>query len=291
MKAFTSFETQIKKLKTRGLVIDDEEFVKDTLSRLNYYYITGYLHDYRIRISDEEISDNYIPGTKFEEIYNIILFDMKLRSILSYVLEIIENHFKARLGEYFAYTYGAEGYLNPDNFKSDKVHEGTMNKLKKQKEINKNIPFIKHHLKIKDEKIPIWVAIQIYNFGMLNYFYSNMKTKDRKNIAKLFDLKHEILQSWMENLNYLRNLVAHNMRLYNFKLQYTPKKSDNKMGSNFTVTNKVFDMIYICKYFISENTWNNDILIQIENLINEYSNYIKLNSIGFADDWKDILKI
>src|SRR5690554_1711946 len=103
-KPATTYKQQIELLEKRGLIISDKEKALDILSCLNYYTFTGYLHDFKF---DE---DNYIKGTTFEKIYNIIAFDRRFRNILMYVLEIIEDTIKTKISYNFAHDYGPNGY-------------------------------------------------------------------------------------------------------------------------------------------------------------------------------------
>lgn len=47
MKEPLSFEKQIEKLKSHGMMMEDEEKVKEILAEINYYRFTGYTLQYR----------------------------------------------------------------------------------------------------------------------------------------------------------------------------------------------------------------------------------------------------
>lgn len=46
LKEPLSFEKQIKKLKSHGMVMEDEVRVKEILAEINYYRFTGYTLQY-----------------------------------------------------------------------------------------------------------------------------------------------------------------------------------------------------------------------------------------------------
>lgn len=110
-KPATTYEQQIQLLEKRSLIIADKEKALNILSCLNYYTLTGYLHDFKL---DEE---NYKKGTTFEKIYNILAFDRRLRNILMYDLEIIENTIKTKISYNFAHRFGPNAYLEANSFK------------------------------------------------------------------------------------------------------------------------------------------------------------------------------
>ena len=80
LKKHLSIDDQIKKLEGRGLIIDDKTAAASVLGRINYYRLSGYLHDFRIKGSNE-----YKPGTRFEDIISIYAFDMRLTHLLTLV--------------------------------------------------------------------------------------------------------------------------------------------------------------------------------------------------------------
>ena len=50
-----------------------------------------------------------------------------------------------------------------------------------------------------DGKIPIWVLISFFSIGTLSRFFGNMKTADKKAIAKnLYSTKLKLLESWLK---------------------------------------------------------------------------------------------
>ena len=49
---------------------------------------------------------------------------------------------------------------------------------------NKELPFVKHHIDNYDGKFPLWVAVELFTLGNTSQFYSQMKTADKKVIAR-----------------------------------------------------------------------------------------------------------
>lgn len=83
--------------------------------------------------------------------------------------------------------------------------------------------FVPHFLEQYESHMPIWVAIEIWDFGMLSQFFSGMQKADQKRIAQLFGVNSEkTLANWLAHINLLRNIVAHHGRLWNRKLAITP---------------------------------------------------------------------
>ena len=77
VKEFKTIEEQISILRNRGLIIDDEEKAKNTLSNLNYYRLSAYSLTLRK-------NNNFNSNVHFSDIIQIYNFDMELRAILMY---------------------------------------------------------------------------------------------------------------------------------------------------------------------------------------------------------------
>ena len=71
-KIFRTLDEQLDILKSRGLIVFDEEKAKNILLKENYFFISGYRHFF------ESSKDKFIKGTTFEELYGVFIFDTTL---------------------------------------------------------------------------------------------------------------------------------------------------------------------------------------------------------------------
>lgn len=205
-----SFNEQIEILKSRGLIINDEEYAKFILSNVNYYRFTAYLLTYK------KEDDSYIKGTTFETIPGIYGFDREFRNLLTGILGSIEISFRTYIAYTLAMKYGTIGYLDRNNFMDIDFHKGFILNLEKEKTNNSNKLFIKHHDDKYDGKLPIWVATEIMTFGMLSKLYSNMLPQDKTYIKNnLCKVNPALVDTWLQSLTHIRNQCAHYGRIYN----------------------------------------------------------------------------
>ena len=67
--------------------------------------------------------------------------------------------------------------------------------------------FAKHFRnKYPHDDLPIWIATELWDFGMLSRFYAGMLFNDRMAIAKEYGLKQpDMLEAWLKSINYVRN--------------------------------------------------------------------------------------
>jgi len=274
-----TYEQQIAKLRSRGCIINNENDAIEILSKVNYYRLSAYFLPFKKQ------DDTYVQGTNFYTIYHIYEFDRKLRNIFFSAIEEIEIYLRAGLAYYHAHKYGALGYLNEKNYYPKHKHQDFLNKVEAEKDKRKKEPFVEHHKINKGDQFPIWVIIELFSFGMLSFFYSDLPVNDQKTIARsLFKTHQKTLRSWLICCTDIRNSCAHFGRLYYKSFSSIPngipeldyKNNRSLFGVTMTLKSLYPDM----------NKWNVEILKTITSLINEYQEEIQLNHIGFPDDWK-----
>ena len=148
---------------------------------------------------------------------------------------------------------------------------------------------VSHHMKKYGGSFPLWVIMELFSFGMLNTFYADLKTDDKKAIAdKAFDISYRCVEDWLYCLSDLRNACAHYTRLYANKLDNEPKQPGDY---HRPLTSSVYDHILILKrLYPRDDAWRTTFLMRLEMLIMEYHDVIELEHIGFPEDWREELE-
>ena len=175
VKKPTTIEEQIKLLKSREVVIEDENFTKKFLRIYNYYFVTGYLHPYKT-------SDDKYKNISFNGIVTQIKFDMRLREICMYALDIIEKGLKTIIAYEFSHNYenGNIAYAYSLYFPNDEdKHTRLMEHYNVSLNNNKELPYVKHNMKTY-EILPTWVAIELFTLGNIEKFFSMLDTNTKK---------------------------------------------------------------------------------------------------------------
>ena len=281
VKKPTTIEEQIKLLESREVVIEDENFAKKFLRIYNYYFVTGYLHPYKT-------SDDKYKNISFNGIVTQIKFDMRLREICMYALDIIEKGLKTIIAYEFSHNYenGNVAYAYSLYFPNNEdKHTRLMGHYNVSLNNNKELPYVKHNMKTYGI-LPTWVAIELFTLGNIEKFFSMLDTNTKKKIEDIIGFPKNKIQNWIENLRIFRNMVAHNQRLYNFSILSMPKKAKeyNKQ------TGKIFDYVIVMKYlFLDNEDWNTYVLPRLEYIFDDFKDNIDLKCIGFPNDWKNIL--
>lgn len=295
LKEPKSFEDQVQILKSRNMKIENEEKAIEILKMTNYYRITAYALQFKTR-------NGYIEGATFETMYKLYKFDKRLRHIILEILESIEISLRTYMAYHLSMKYGAEAQENEHIFKNIDYYKGyddsngnhrkgLLDEIRSEIQKNRKELFVKHHINKYKGHFPIWVAVELFSFGMLSKTYRNLILEDQKAISKnCFNINYQLLESWLSNLSYIRNICAHYGRLYNKKMAITPM-IHNKYKKDNIVLNRLFISILAIKELtknISESEWNT-FRIQLEALINDYIDVIDLELIGFPENWSEIL--
>ncbi len=280
VKRPTTFEEQIQILKSRGLVIDDEDFAIRTLRHINYYRLSAYT----LSLKQD---DKFLSGTSFEHIFKLYEFDRRFRYMIMEMVEQVEIALRTHISYYIAHAYGALGHLASEHFE---YHELFLAELEKEIQRSQEI-FIKHHVEKYEGKIPVWVAIEVLSFGALSKLFSNMKSEDQNQIAKRnYQVPAVYLGSWLKCLSYIRNICAHYGRLYNRPLTSKPRldTKSKKLGIH---QGKIFAHLYVLKELIPDYMKWRNFITRMEALLTEFKDIVELDRIGFPEDWESILLI
>lgn len=272
-------DEQIKKLRERGCVIRDEKLARETLKYINYFRLSFYFVPFSIS------KNKYEEGTTFEKILRIYEFDKKLRSILIAALEEVEITLRAAISNYHALKYGALGYLNPSSFDRSHNHQNFVTRINHLIETNEEREFVKHYEKRHNGKFPLWVAMELFSFGTLAFFFKDMHNSDKKTLANdFFGCSPSEMDNWIFCLNELRNYCAHYNRLYGNTFPVQPR---TPRGVEPELENNVFGYIIVLKQLYHDKTnWNERVVKPISRLLRKNSDVIRLSDLGFPDGWE-----
>ena len=283
-KPAKTIEEQLNILKSKGLTINNDNIAKNILFSVNYYVLSGYLFSFKN-------ADGSYDNIDFNKLHKIYQCDKRLKSIILYAIEIIDHNLKTKAAYYMATKTSPLSYMHYAYFVNKEEHEKMLRHFTYNVHNNNRIPFVQHHITKYNGDFPIWVAMELFTLGMFWNFYSNLKTPYKKAIAQYYDTGIVQLQSWIECISYIRNLSAHNMRLYNFNTQKTPKHCKRHFH-DFTQSNKIYDIVYVMQVLVpDEKEWNNYILPNLKSIFDEYEPFVKLSDYGFPDNWEKALKI
>lgn len=230
-KPHLAFADQIRLLRSRGLLIDDEAEAERLLSTIGYYRLSGYWYVYR-QLDNGRRDDRFVGGTTFGRVVRLYEADRRLKLLLLDALERIEIALRVMIG----FTLGRRGayaHLDRSNLdgrfiRSSAGHPSTYDRWLHKvlgAQTRSSEDFVLHFQSKYDGRLPVWVVTEILDFGSMSYLFQGLKGADRNEIAGRLGVLDQsgggngtALANWLRVLNYVRNVSAHHSRLWNRNL-------------------------------------------------------------------------
>jgi abortive infection bacteriophage resistance protein len=214
------------------------------LGRIGYYRLSGYWYPFRrSHISSNPLTgeilihpvtgkpqiiveDDFRPGTTFQQVMDLYVFDKRLRLLLLDAIERVEVALRVDIalliGTRDPWAHRDSKQLRGRFVKQANPHTGKTGFQDWLEHLDDNFTrsreeFVKHFKeKYAGEHLPVWIAIELWDFGMLSRFLSAMKRDDQEQLSSKYGLpRADLLTSWTRNINNVRNICAHHSRLWN----------------------------------------------------------------------------
>lgn len=216
--------------------LPSREDVEKALKTVGFYRLRGYsFHLY------DNSAKKYIPGTKFDDIFRLYQFDQELSALVFSMISKIEVALRVRLVEALL-VYGDALILQDSSiFKEKKMYWQNMSTI--ALEISRsNDVFIKHNFDNHEGEVPVWAVVEVLFFGTLSKIIKNLKTgtgsaysilaanyQYTSKKGNLANPSQKMFASWVQAVSILRNMCAHNFRIYNRTIHTTPEILDAEM--------------------------------------------------------------
>jgi abortive infection bacteriophage resistance protein len=310
-KPYITFNEQLNLLKSRGLEITDDAIALEYLRRLGYYRLSGYWYPCRKIIPSQAIKpvrpqreDKFMPGSRFQDVVGLYVFDKKLRLIILDAIERVEVAIRVdiayQLGSRDSFAYNNSALLHGNFTKKTNPKTGLTRHeewLEKHDQlISRSKEDFAEHYKFKyGLPLPIWVAIELWDFGLLSKFYQGMTVNDKEVIAKKYNVPNwQIMESWLRCLNYVRNVVAHHGRLWNRNLIDQPKlgaRGDMPEFAfaygNVNCTSRVYIVLCMLAHLMEHVSPRSLWCHRVVDLISSFPqcNYFSAQDMGCPVDW------
>lgn len=279
-----SIDEQVENLKELGLIINDEEKVKEFLNDVSYFRL---IKAYSIGLKKK--NDKYYSGTTFDTIKELYLFNCNFRQALFAQIEKVEINLRCRIANYFSCKYGNFGYEDAANFENANYHANFLSEINNEIDRNSKAAFVKNFRNnYETDKIPLYALIELLSFGTLSKFYKNMKKEDKKAVAQIYGVKYTYLESWIEHIAFVRNICAHYGRLYNVNLSKTPSLYKQYTKQGITSVRVFATLVCLGNILPRDRHWK-DFIDLIDALFDKYP-HVKKELLGFPEDWKNVLK-
>lgn len=224
------------------MIITDQPRAENYLRRIGYYRLSAYWYPFRRSTVTQDaqgraqasVHDDFKPDTDFPSVLALYVFDKKLRLLLLDALERIEIALRTDvallLGHKDPWAHRDPSRLHGNFAKKAHWRTGTTAHAEWLARLDKIAgrsmdEFAQHfRRKYPASPLPIWMAVELLEFGMLSRFIEGMTVADQDTLARKYGLpRRELLTSWVRTLTFVRNVCAHHGRLWNRSLIDQPK--------------------------------------------------------------------
>ena len=313
-KAYLAVPEQVRLLQARGMVISDPARAEACLHRVGYYRLSGYAYPFRHRevitnldgTEEERIFQNFRPGTEFAQVMDLYVFDKKLRLLFLDAIERVEVGLRVEIALLLS-QQGAFSYRDSSNFNAhfsrvnlltgETPHQRFLSKLESAFDQSRE-EFAEHYRSKYSSPLPIWMSIELWDFGTLATIMSGMKAHDLDRLAVLYELpRRGLLQSWAQSINFIRNICAHHGRLWNRPLvqQPSPGRRDEiryfaHLVDDTHAQRRLYAaaavLQYLMKYIHPSSTW----AARLRDHLRTFPAlpHISRRHMGFPDGWEEI---
>lgn len=318
-KSHLTYEDQVELLRGRGLAVTDGAAALRLLQAVGYYRLSAYVYPFRDMLPDpaQRIAspthfraESIKAGTSFDDIASLWQFDRKLRLLVLDAVEAVEIGLRTKV----AYTLGARdrfGHMHPnalnekacrdpywrDRRNDDSRHSVWLEQYNKLLADSKE-DFVRHNVH-KYAELPIWVGVEVLTFGALSRLFGLLRQDDQTLIARELGIKGgSLLASWIETVNYLRNVAAHHSRLWNRTTTYKVRgPKPGQVGSDLshltggTPTDKVYSSLAVTAYLIRRidphNNWPRALMTHVRKFPTS-TGLSPEGEMGFPMGWDDL---
>lgn len=286
-----SFDEQADLLIRRGLIAERDLLIQ-RLQATNYFRLTGYLHPFR-----QTGSDDYVQGITLEKVWQLCLFDQRLRTLILDAIEAVEVFTRTQLAYHFSHQHGPFAYhhartlprLTPEAFLSwqRKLDDQVQRSLRSKEE------FLVHFFNCYGDehtRPPIWSLVELMDFGSTLTFYRGVDHGIQQALATRVDVPDRVFGSWLLTLNTVRNRCAHHLRLWNWKpgnavLLPNERKYPEWQMSGFP-NDRIGIVLTLCRHLLQRISPANRWTVRVHELFDEFPE-IPLDPMGLPADWRN----
>ena len=259
-KGYSSPFDLVQLLKSRGLIINDEQRAEAYIQNIGYYRLSAYMLPFLTMPKTNHI---FKPGVTFDNALDLYRFDKKLRVLLFNEIEKIEIAFREAVANVTARMSGDIFWMTDSrHFKST----------------------------YSDPYAPAWMISEIIPFGTTVQLYKNLADQRiRKQIAKQFYLQPQALESWVTTLALTRNACCHHTRVWNKVNLIIPADAKHMSRPWLTIPatkDRIYFNICMIKFFLDIISPSNDFKNKLHTLFCKFPQ-IDLKAMGFPTGWEN----
>ena len=282
-----TYQEQLGILKSRGLIVHDDERALHVLTHLNYYRFKTYGEKYFL-----PETGRYVPLTSFDSVLKLYQFDHILRGLLLDACKLVEVSVRSRLAYELAHQYGPLAHLEPLRTGCRDESLKALNSLRMEVQRSKRGFVHERKSQISFKEMPIWMIVELASFGVVSKLLSGLKDQRfRQTIANTYGLDEKVLCSVVYHLSTVRNAAAHHGRIWNrrFGIEFSiPRTKPTGLIDSFNPmprSGNIYNTIVMLVYLVTKIEPSSELPIGFFRHLDSLEVHLQ-RCMGAPEDWK-----
>lgn len=291
-KPYLSVQQLIQKLSSLGMIISSQSEAEEAFTSIGYYRLRGYCYH-----KFDKNTNQYVPGTNLSDVIKLYRFDTELSHLVFEYLSQIEVALRVRFVNAFQPTQDALALNDPSMFKNKKQYWQNQGSISSEIARSSDV-FIAHNFDNHDGAIPLWASVEIMSFGTLSKLIKNLKTgpnsafssivqnyKYKNANGNMVNPSKDMFTSWIQVVSVMRNICAHNGRIYNRAINTIPQLLSADVVNPQPRFNGLYQIMLAMKYLRpTDQSWLT-FVASFNALLQKYAGIYDINRMNFPADW------
>lgn len=282
----------LERIRSKGLLIKDDEAVFRAIKSIGFFRLLIYMRNFQ---EQSDTGKRFRGGTSFEDVISLYEFDRKIRLLTLDAIERLEVALRASLSNaLITETRDAHWYMKPEHYRCESDFKDRKDKIQKSAgpqyiDGSHGIALQHYYNTYKAPELPpIWLACEKLSLGALSNFLSSLSTKNRKHVLRHLwqGYPEDLLCSWFQSLTDLRNVCAHQDRVWNTSFTVNTPKTHKKHPKDFAGT-RFYSRAAVIQLLLrplgNHAFWKEG----LQALLKEHPHVKPNTHLGFPDHWQE----
>lgn len=291
-----SLADQVALWRSRGLQVADVPRAVRYLDNIGYYRLSAYCLPFEVLpAAGERRQHQFIPGTTFEQVLQLYIFDRKLRLLVIEAIERLEVAVRTRWAHAMSLRHGAHAHMDSACFKDPRWHAQNLASLARDME-HSTETFVVHYRATytSPDLPPIWAVVETMSLGALSHWVKNTRDNVAKQtVANSLGLPTvEVMERVLHVLTPIRNACAHHSRLWNrrlpMKLPHIKRQASNLVPpeSPHHQANYLYNPLALLAVMLNTMNPGTTWAARLVRLLDTELPADRLSAMGFPQDWR-----
>lgn len=291
-KPYLSVPQLIQKLSSQGMNIPSQAEAEEVFNTIGYYRLRGYCYD-----QFDQNTNQYAQGTNLSDVLKLYYFDTELSHLIFEYISQIEVALRVRFVNAAQPLQDVLALNDPSIFKDKRKYWKNQGAIAVEVARSSDV-FIAHNFNHHDGAIPLWASVEIMSFGTLSKLIKNLKTGSNSVFSRIVqnykyknangnwvNPSQDMFTSWIQAVSVMRNICAHNSRIYNRAINTIPKLISTDAVNPQPRYNGLYQIMLAMKYLRpTDQSWT-AFFVKFDMLLKNYTGTYDITRMNFPTDW------